>query len=140
MRYKAKADLWIKLMMWVLTLMYIPIIAFAKDSEEIVVFVITTIVMALICLPLIYWSYYELREDYLFIRMSLFTAKIRYEKIKSLKLCSNWRSSMALGKERIEIKEHNKGFVRGTTYISPEDREVFYDELVRQCKNLEFRD
>ncbi len=44
---------------------------------------------------------------------------------------------MAMTHERIEIKEHDKGSVMGTSYIGPEDRETFYEELKRRCFNLE---
>jgi hypothetical protein len=46
-------------------------------------------------------------------------------------------SSMALSLDRNEIKQHGKGFVIGTTYISPESREQFMSELISRCKNLE---
>ena len=44
---------------------------------------------------------------------------------------------MAMTVNRIEIKEHDKGYIRGTTFIGPKDREEFFDELKRHCHNLE---
>ncbi len=52
-------------------------------------------------------------------------------------MCSNFYSSAAMSRERIEIKEHGKGMMRGTTYISPEDREEFFSHLKLKCNNLE---
>jgi hypothetical protein len=42
---------------------------------------------------------------------------------------------MALSKNRIEIKQIGKGFILGTTYISPENRDEFLAELKSRCKN-----
>jgi hypothetical protein len=76
--------------------------------------------------------------------MIIFTAdadhvseKIAYPKIKSVKLRRNMLSSMALSLDRIEIKQHGKGFLLGTTYISPENREEFMRDLVSRCNNLQ---
>jgi hypothetical protein len=46
-------------------------------------------------------------------------------------------SSMALSRKRIEIKQHKKNIVVGTTYISPVDREDFLVELIRLCHHLD---
>lgn len=137
MRYKGKIDLWIKLLLWLMVVMYLPLMFIAENSEEILIFTLLTIFMAIIILPMIYVNYVELREDYIYMKISVLRAKIPYDNIKSIRICENWRSSFGLSRERIEIKEHGKGFVRGTTYISPMDREEFFDELKRRCKNLE---
>jgi hypothetical protein len=46
-------------------------------------------------------------------------------------------SSMALSSRRIEIRQHGKGYLTGTTMISPVNREEFLRELVRRCPNLD---
>lgn len=92
--------------------------------------------MAIIIVPLFY-GYTELTDEYLVIRLGVFRQRIKYEKIKSIKLCKNWLSSMAMTSKRIEIKEHKKGYVFGTTYIGPKNREEFFYELKRRCYNLE---
>ena len=95
---------------------------------------------ALIFMVWIYFgTYYELRETYLFCRSGPFTEKIPYERIRSLRLCTSILASMALSVQRIEISQHGKGFVLGTTYISPADREIFLRELALRCPNLETR-
>ncbi len=84
-----------------------------------------------------YGTYYELRDEYLYCRCGPFLEKITYPKIKSVKLSRNLLSSMALSLDRIEVKQHGKGFLLGTTYISPENREQFMSELISRCKNLD---
>ncbi len=86
---------------------------------------------------LYFGTYYELRDDYLYCRSGPFVERIPYDRIKSVRQSHNMLSSMALSAERIEIKQHGKGFILGTTYISPEDREEFMRELTSRCKNLE---
>jgi hypothetical protein len=46
-------------------------------------------------------------------------------------------SSMALFAKRIEIRQHGRGYFKGTTVISHVDREAFLQELVSRCHNLE---
>lgn len=82
-------------------------------------------------------TYYEFRDAYLYCRSGPFVEKIAYEKIKSVKLSQNMLSSMALSTKRIEIRQHGKGFITGTTYISPVNREEFLMELISRCKNIE---
>lgn len=82
-------------------------------------------------------SYYEFRDDYLYCRSGPFVEKIVYDKIKSVKLSQNMLSSMALSWKRIEIRQHDKGYITGTTYVSPENREMFITELINCCKNIQ---
>jgi hypothetical protein len=93
------------------------------------------------CVGFLAWltfgSWYELRDDHLYCRSGPFVEKIPYGKIRSLRLVRNSFSSMALARDRIEIRQNGKGFVAGTTYISPEGREAFLDELKERCPNLE---
>ena len=86
---------------------------------------------------LYFGTYYIFEETRLVCQSGPFREKIPYERIKALRLCENMMSSMALARKRIEIKQHGKGYVTGTTYISPVDRESFYEELKRRCPNLE---
>lgn len=44
---------------------------------------------------------------------------------------------MALSRDRIEIRQHGKGYLAGTTYISPEEREKFMSDLIEKCHNLD---
>ena len=87
-------------------------------------------------LLLLFCTYYELRENYIYIRAGLLVYKIKYENIASLKLSENFLSSAALSRKRIEIREKGKGFITGTTYISPINREEFFEEFKKRCKNL----
>ena len=82
-------------------------------------------------------TYYELLDDCLLCRSGPFFEKIRYDKIKSLRLFNSHLSSMGLSSRQIEIRQHGKGYFLGTTLISPEDREQFLEELRSRCKYLE---
>lgn len=134
MKYKMKVDMWVRVILYVILLSFFTLI-FIVPKEEIIVIVIVTLILAIIIIPLFY-TYYELRNEYLFIRISIFTKKIPYDKIESLKFCKNWKSRSPMTKERIEIKEHDKGFIRGTTYVGPKNRNDMYTELEKRCCNL----
>lgn len=135
MKYKMKTDLWIRILLWGIILMFVPFFFFVPP-EEIWILGLTTFIMAVIIIPLFSASY-ELNEEEILIMFYFFKQRIKYDNIKSIKKCSNWRSSAAMSHERIEIKEHNKGFVRGTTYISPMDRDEFFSNLKLKCRNLD---
>lgn len=135
MKVKNKIDLWISLLLHGSMLILIPI-AFTVPSNERIIMYITIALMALLIYP-IFYGYCELREDEIFVRIGIFRSRIKYDNIKSIKLVTSYLSSMALTKDRIEIRVHDKGFVRGTTYIGPVNREDFLDELRVRCHNLE---
>lgn len=94
---------------------------------------------ALIVVVFLLWiwfgTFYELQDEVLLCKSGPFTEKISYEKINSLRLCRNYLSSMAVGRDRIEIIQ-GKGGLTGTTYISPLDREAFYHALAERCPHL----
>ncbi|SHH91512.1 PH domain-containing protein [Sporobacter termitidis DSM 10068] len=86
---------------------------------------------------LLYGTFYELRDDYLYCRSGPFVEKIGYDQIKYLGYSENMLSSMALSSKRIEIRQYGKGFVNGTIMISPENREIFLGYLRQRCHCLD---
>lgn len=135
MKYKMKIDLWINILLNASVLMFIPIYFTIPEGEKMILIIIA-LLMAIIIYPFFY-GYYELRDDLLFIRIGFIHQRIYYEKIKSLRICKNWLSSMAMTSKRIEIKEHKKGYIMGTTFIGPKNREEMFEDLKRRCWNLE---
>lgn len=86
-----------------------------------------------------YYTYYIFYPDVLYLRSGLFVEKIPYTSISSIKYCSNYYSSMALARERIEITQRGKNKIMGITYVSPKNRERFVACLEEQgidCSNV----
>ena len=135
MKYKHKIDIWVGVLLYGSVLMFVPLF-FVVSEDELLIMILSFVGMAIIILPFMY-GYMEFKDDHLLIRMHVFRQKIYYDKIKSIRLCRNWLSSMAMTANRIEIKEYGKSFVRGTTYIGPVDREAVFEELKYYCRNLE---
>ncbi len=135
-KVKAKIDLWVKIALWGSCFIIIAS-GFSLESDEVLLYLVTTIPVVIMLGWIMLGSYYELREDYLYIRLGPFFKKIMYDNIRTLKLTRNWLSSMALSIERIEIIEKEKRFYRGGTMISPINREAFLEELRTRCYNLE---
>lgn len=138
MKYKMKVDLWVRFILWGCILMFVPMF-FVVPPNELWILALSTFVMAVLILPLFNASY-ELEEEELVIKFYFFKQRIKYDNIKFIRKCKNWYSSAAMSHERVEIKEHNKGKLRGTTYISPEDRDDFFSHLKLRCKNLEMQE
>jgi len=134
MRVKSKIDLWVSIVIWSIIAIIVGTMTMLDDQTAIS-YSIGLPVIALL-LWIYYGTYYELRDEYLYCRSGPFTERIAYSKIKSLKLSRNMLSSMALSGDRIEIRQHGKGYLLGTTFISPENREQFMSELSSRCKNL----
>ena len=111
--------------------------AFIIPAEFLFLTLIAVVPVVLFLAWLYFGTYYEFYEDYLLCKSGPFSEKIRYDKIKSLKLTQNMLSSMALSSKRIEIKQFGKNFIMGTTLFSPENREEFLAELKSRCKNIE---
>lgn len=136
MRVRSAVDWWLSVILIILPVSLTA--GFFSIPGDMRLFYIIIGVPFLIFLGWIYFgTYYELRDDHLYCRRGPFSEKIRYDDIKSIKLSDKLYSSMALSSKRIEIRQHDKGFFAGTTYISPVDRESFYKELLSRCNKLE---
>lgn len=136
MRVKSKIDIWIGIIIWGTILIMLVSLVYVPQNEKIFGYVVV-FPMITFMLWIYFGTYYEFRNEYLYCRSGPFVEKIVYEKIKSVKLSQNLLSSMALSRKRIEIRQHGKGYIRGTTYISPVNREEFMMELISRCKNTE---
>jgi hypothetical protein len=136
MRYKSAVDLWIKILVY--TVIAVMFGSSAMIPKE---YIITGIIIAVPATAFILWirfgTYYEFREEYLYCKSGPFIEKIQYDKIKSVKLCRNMLSSMAMSSKRLEIRQHGKGYITGTTLISPENRDDFLLQLKKKCRYLE---
>lgn len=135
MRYKNKVDVWIAIVLWGVVLMFVPMIFFIPEEEAYIMY-LTMVGTALMTLPFLY-GYVELGDEQITVRVGWFRQRIKYEDIKSIRKCKNFLSSMALTSTRIEIRLHNKSYLRGTTFIGPVNRDDFFEELKVRCYNLE---
>lgn len=136
MKYKAKVDKWISLTIYfVIITTWIPIISI--PSPEVIYYAGFAVLFSVFMLWILISAYYELTQDHVYCKIGPFFSRIYYDKIKSVKKTDSLLSSMALSRKRIEIKVHNKGFILGTTHISPINRDQFIYELEKRCPNLE---
>jgi len=134
MRFEIKIDLWMRLILWMCVLMLVPI-AFFVPEEELFILLIVTAVMALMLLPLMYYSYYELRENHLFIQMSVIRMRVKYEDITKIREDKySMMNNMAFSLDAVIIERANKKF--GELSISPQEKEIFMMELKRRCPLL----
>lgn len=138
MRFDAKIDGWVNIVMYGSVLFIIPLFFFVPPSEYIILFG-TVLLMGLLIIPIVRIAYYEMADDHLKCRLGYIAVKIKYDKIKSIEQIDGWGSSsgLALSRERVKIMEHGKGKMTGTTFISPKNREMFIMQLKSHCKNLE---
>ena len=135
MRYAAKKTGLINVFIWGVVAILIAAVIVTPTEQKLIVAIIMLPVLAFI-LSIYFNTYYEFREVYLYARSGPFSEKIFYENIYAVRLCKNYLSSMALSRERIEIK-HGKYYITGTTLISPVNREKFYERLIARCPNIE---
>ncbi len=139
MRFEAKIDWWIKLLMYGSVLVMVPMIFFVP-SDEIYILGFTIVIMGIIIIPLVRYAYYELQEDQLYIKLGYIHAKIKYVNIKRIEESHSMMSGYALSMDKVKIIEHHKSYLTGTTYISPLLKEEFIYELQRRCPNLETKE
>ncbi|KAF0225811.1 MAG: hypothetical protein FD133_770 [Erysipelotrichaceae bacterium] len=136
MKVTAQKDHWINIGFIFIIVVLISSVMMVKREEMVMLSL-----LVIPCIALLLWiyfkTYYEFRDEVLYCKSGPFYEKIRYDSIKSIKLCENFMSSMALSRQRIEIKQHKKNYIVGTTYISPIDREDFLYELKRRCHHLD---
>lgn len=136
MKVAAHKDHWINIGFIFIIIVMISSVMMVEPEERVLLSL-----LVIPCIGLLLWIYfgthYEFKDEYLYCKSGPFTEKIRYDSIKSVKLCENFMSSMALSRERIEIKQHKKNYITGTTYISPVEREDFLSELKHRCHHLD---
>jgi len=131
MRFEVKVDYWIKLILWLCVIGILPALFFVPEDEMFIIF-ITTVLMALLILPLMYYSYYELREDHLYIRMSVIGMKIKYADITGIRPGKYSKTTnMAFSLDAVIIERAKKTL--GEISVSPLEKEVFMLELKRRC-------
>ena len=136
MRVKAAVDIWIKVILYFASAILVAGVLFVPH-DDLLLYLIIVMPLLTFLLWIFFGTFYELREEYLYCRSGPFFEKIYYDKIRSAKLSRNLLSSMALSRKRIEIRQHGKGYITGTTMISPVNREEFLKQLLAKCKNLE---
>jgi hypothetical protein len=136
MREKSKIDPWVSIVFWAAAAAIVISLFFIPPDERLIGIIVGVPLLAII-LWIYFGSYFELRDSYLYCRCGPFFEKIKYENIKTVRRCRNFLSSMALSRDRIEISQHGKGFITGTTYISPQNIDEFMKELIARCNNLE---
>jgi hypothetical protein len=136
LRVRSAVDGWFAALMWVTVGIMIGSVAIVPGAERLLAALAVAPVIGLLAW-VCFGTYYELRDEELYCRSGPFHERIRYAQIRSVRLSQNMLSSMALSRERIEIRQHGKGYIMGTTEISPVEREWFIEQLRRRCPNLE---
>lgn len=142
MRVKSAVDRWFKAVVFGVIVLLVAAVTLLMLTTsfslyQIVIGCAAVVLASALLLWLLYGTFYELREDYLYCRSGPFVEKIGYDKIKYLGYTDNMLSSMALSSRRIEIRQYNKSYIAGTTMISPENIEIFLAYLKLRCRNLE---
>ncbi|NDL66652.1 PH domain-containing protein [Anaerotalea alkaliphila] len=139
MRVPSAVDWWLRLLLYGAVAVSLGAAATATGDDRIPGISIS-LAMSILLLWILHGTWYELREDHLHCRCGPFGERIPYDRIKSLRLVTSPLSSMALSLQRIEIRQHGRGWITGTTMISPVDREDFLRQLATRCRNLESRE
>lgn len=83
------------------------------------------------------FSYYELQDNQLYVRLSFMSLRLKYDDIKKIEIGRSYsKSNFALSVDRVMITRHSRGLF-GVVQISPLKQDEFVYELNRRCKNLE---
>ena len=135
MRVKSEIDLFISVLIWSTIFIMLGSIAIVPQNERVIAAVIT-FPMIVVILWIYFGTYYEFQDKYLYCKSGPFFERIAYEKIKSVKSSRNLLSSMGLSTKRIDIRQHGKSYITGTTYISPVNREEFMQELYNGLRKV----
>lgn len=127
-KYRSKIDLWYKVVIF-LTIALMASCMFWVSGIDFIALGGIFIVISIFLLFILFHTNYTLHDDYIDIWAGILHTKIKYDDIATVSYSTNIYSSAALSKDRIEIKEKDKGFILGTTYISPVEKEEVYNIL-----------
>jgi len=135
MRYEAKIDFWIKILIYLTVVITIGP-AFFMPSGEVWMYLLITSPINICMLWVLYGAYLECRDDELFIKLGPIYGRVKYDNIKSISLVKSYLSSYAMTNKRVYIKVHKKTWIKGDLQVGPKEREEFMDDLKRRCRNL----
>ena len=96
---------------------------------------ITVILYMAFILPFLWSGYYELREDYLYIRIGYIFTKVKYHKIIDIQESNGLTNSFSMTSDRVTIQT-GKSKIFNVIHVGPEDKERFIYELSVRCPNL----
>jgi|GEM_PF-416089 len=133
-KVRADVELWLKILVWLFAIACVILFVGVPSGEKPLFGAVSALVIGLL-MWLTYGVWYELRDDHLFIVTGPTKKKIMYADIKAVRLINGHLFT----RNRIEVRKRNKGYFMGTTYIFPEERELFYRELKKLCPNLEHK-
>lgn len=132
MRYQSKIDLWLVLILALISgfLSYSLYGLLLNESWGVVLLLSSAILcMVMYCIWLPFFNtHYTLTEHSLEIRSMYFVWHIRLEHIQSVQTCVSFMSSPALSIQRVEIIYVVHG-LHENIYISPKDRLAFCQHL-----------
>jgi hypothetical protein len=142
MRVKSAVDRWFKAVVFaVIALMSASAILLTMTTRfalyQVVISYAAVLAASAFLLWLLFGTFYELRDEYLYCRSGPFVERIGYDKISYLGYSENMLYSMALSSRRIEIRQYGKSYIAGTIMISPENREIFLGYLKQRCLYLD---
>lgn len=135
MRFNSKRDLWITLILIIISA-YLVIMAFFITAPSYIRYMLFSLVSLIVWIYL--YTYYIIDENYLVIRCGPVKIRILYEDIEHVKSTRNLISSMALSIDKVKIKTNKQGF--SVIYISPKNKDMFINELKNKCNNLIIKD
>ena len=127
MRFSVKKDVWVTLLVWIpMIIAFAIVIASPMETTWIYLMVILTFLLTFAFMAWIWFaSYYELKEDRLFVSFGPIKENILYKDITKIKESHNLLSSAALSLDRLSIYKTG----RLKTLISPQEKEVFLDQI-----------
>lgn len=136
MRYNLKIDWWIRLIFYLtIGVLFVPVLFL--EQKESFFYIAPIFPITVILLWFLFGSYYELKDDELYMKFGPFFGRVPYDNIKSVSLSNNWTSSWAMTMKRVSIKVRNKTTLKGDVQVGPLDTTEFMDELIRRCRNLD---
>jgi hypothetical protein len=136
MRYEAKIDSWIKILIY-FTVAITVAPAFFMPSGEVIVYILIILPINIFLLWMLYDTYLEFRDEELYVKLGPIFGRVKYDNIKSISFVKSYLSSLAMTNKRVFIKVHHKTWIKGDIQVGPKEREEFVDELIRRCRNLD---
>jgi uncharacterized membrane protein YdbT with pleckstrin-like domain len=116
-------------------------IFFVEDTKAIDYFIVFT--LDLIITGFMIWVMidmsYEFKEDYLLVKCGIIRSKIRYIDITKLTMNTNIWVGYRVLSSRDAIELHYKTGLLGSVKISPEQKELFIEELQKRNKLINIK-
>lgn len=135
MKFKTKTDISILVYYSVIGI-YVAYLIYLFVSLELYLVSLFPLVILLMIIDSLLRTNYEFKENFLVLRSSIFSVKIKYEDIESYQTTKRLWGAFSLSRNQLIIHKKRGPLLFRNFYVSPKEQELFVLQLKSRCYSI----